>query len=132
MKDARAIIRSRMELISGMPPSERRTLEGGCGVIGIIGTEPLEGRYIIRPCEQMRNRGNGKGGGVAAAGLFGEYKSHYAIHIAYLDEAVRGQLEEEFLFPRFDIAHAENLQCLDDHREVGLDVRPPIVWRYFA
>ena len=132
MQDATAIIRSRMKLISGMPLSERRTLEGGCGVIGIIGTEPLEGRYIIRSCEQMRNRGNGKGGGVAAAGLFSDYKNHYAIHVAYLDDAVRGQLEEEFLLHKFDIAHAEKQQSLDDHHEVGLEVRPPAVWRYFA
>jgi glutamate synthase domain-containing protein 1/glutamate synthase domain-containing protein 3 len=132
MRDAAAIIRSRMQLISGMPLSERRTLEGGCGVIGIIGTEPLEGRYIIRSCEQMRNRGNGKGGGVAAAGLFGEYRNHYAIHIAYLDEAVRREVEQEFLLDKFDITHAEKQQNLDDHREVGLEVRPPAVWRYFA
>ena len=132
MKDAAAIIRSRMKLISGMPLVERRTLEGGCGVIGIIGTEPLEGRYIIRSCEQMRNRGNGKGGGVAAAGLFGAYRDRYAIHIAYLDEAVRRELEGEFLLDTFDIAHAEKQQSLEDHREVGLEVRPPTVWRYFA
>ena len=85
-----------MQFISGMPLSQRRTLEGGCGVIGISGTEPLEGRFIIRSCEQMQNRGNGKGGGVAAVGLFGEYENHYAIHIAYLDETVRAELEEEF------------------------------------
>jgi len=132
MKDASAIIRSRRELISGIPPGARRTLEGGCGVIGIIGTEPLEGRYIIRSCEQMRNRGNGKGGGVAAAGLFEEYKNHYAIHIAYLDDGVRGELEKEFLLDKFEIAHAEKQQSLDDHREVGFEVRPPTVWRYFA
>jgi glutamate synthase domain-containing protein 1/glutamate synthase domain-containing protein 3 len=132
MTDAAAIIRSRRELISGMSPGARRTLEGGCGVIGIIGTEPLAGRYIIRSCEQMRNRGNGKGGGVAAAGLFEGYKNHYAIHIAYLDEAVRGELEDEFLLHKFDIAQAEKQQSLEDHREAGLEVRPPAVWRYFA
>ncbi len=132
MKDAAAIIRSRRELVSGMPLEERRTLEGGCGVIGIIGDRPLEGRYIIRSCEQMRNRGNGKGGGVAAAGLFGEYKNHYAVHVAYLDEDVRGELEEEFIIRKFDVAHAERQRRVDDHREVGLEVRPPAVWRYFV
>ena len=132
MKDAAAIIRSRRELVSGIPLEERRTLEGGCGVIGIIGSEPLEGRYIIRSCEQMRNRGNGKGGGVAAAGLFGEYRNQYAVHIAYLDRSVRGELEKEFLLGKFDIAHAEKQGSLDDHREVGLEVRPPDVWRYFV
>jgi len=132
MQTAAAVIRSRMKLVAGLPLQERRTLEGGCGVIGIIGTEPLDGHYIIRSCEQMRNRGNGKGGGVAAVGLFGEYRNHYAIHIAYLEEAVRGEVEEEFLLHQFDIAHAEKQPSLDDHREVGLEVRPPAVWRYFA
>lgn len=132
MQIADAITRSRMNLVAGLPLPERRTLEGGCGVIGIIGTEPLDGHYIIRSCEQMRNRGNGKGGGVAAVGLFGDYRNHYAIHLAYLDEGARGEVEEEFLLHRFDIAHAEKQPNLEDHREVGLEVRPPAVWRYFA
>ena len=132
MHIADAITRSRMDLVAGLPLSGRRTLEGGCGVIGIIGTEPLDGHYIIRSCEQMRNRGNGKGGGVAAVGLFGEYRDHYAIHVAYLEERARGEVEEEFLLHRFEIVHAEKQPSLDDHREVGLEVRPPAVWRYFV
>ena len=132
MQIANAITRSRMSLVAGLPLPDRRTLEGGCGVIGIIGTEPLDGHYIIRSCEQMRNRGNGKGGGVAAVGLFGGYRDYYAIHVAYLDEAARGDVEEEFLLDKFDIAHAEKQPSLDDHRDVGLEVRPPTVWRYFA
>ena len=131
-REAAAILRSRMALIEGMPPAGRKTLEGGCGVIGIIGTEPLEGRLIIRSCEQMRNRGNGKGGGVAAVGLFGDYAKHYAVHIAYLDESVRGDVEKEFIEEPFEVAHAERQESLDDHREAGLEIRPPAVWRYFV
>ncbi len=89
--DAPAIIRARRELASAaVRPAERKTTEGGCGVIGVIGTEPIPGRLIIRSCEQMHNRGNGKGGGVAAVGLFGDRKDDYAIHIAYLDEGATG------------------------------------------
>jgi glutamate synthase domain-containing protein 1 len=132
MQTADAITCSRMKLVAGLPLPERRTLEGGCGVIGIISTEPLDGHYIIRSCEQMRNRGNGKGGGVAAVGLFAEYRNHYAIHVAYLEDAVRREVEEEFLLHNFEIAHAEAQASLDDHREVGLEVRPPLVWRYFV
>ncbi|NWG10103.1 MAG: glutamate synthase [Nitrososphaerales archaeon] len=80
----------------------------------------------------MRNRGNGKGGGVAAVGLFAAYRDRYAIHVACLDEAVRGALEKEFLVRDFDIANAEKQESLDDHREVGLEMRPPAVWRYFV
>jgi len=133
MIDSAAIIRSRMKLVSGKHSSERKTAEGGCGVIGIIGTEPLQGRLIIRSCEQMHNRGNGKGGGVAAVGIFSEdRKDDYAIHIAYLDLSAQAELERDFILSKFDISHAERQESIDDHREVGLELKPPVVWRYFV
>jgi glutamate synthase domain-containing protein 1/glutamate synthase domain-containing protein 3 len=131
-KMAEAILRSRRNMVRGRPIEKKRSLEGGCGVIGIIGSEKLEGNCIIRPCEQMRNRGNGKGGGVAAVGLFDEYKDYYALHISYLDEDARGSVEKDFVESVFDIAHAERQASLDDYRETGLAVEPPLVWRYFV
>jgi len=129
---ARAITRSRMDRIEGRPFAKKRSLEGGCGVIGLIGSEKLSGSCIIRPCEQMRNRGNGKGGGVAAVGLFDEYRDHYALHIAYLDEKARGPVEKKHIESMFHVSHAEQQVCIDDHRETGLEVEPPLVWRYFV
>ena len=126
-----AIRKSRKNLVSGRSTVQKRALEGGCGVIGVIGSEKIEGKHIIRPCEQMRNRGNGKGGGVAAVGLFDDYKYHYALHIAYLDENVRSRVEKEFIHSKFDVSHAERQASLDDFREAGLTVKPPLVWRYF-
>lgn len=99
MSDPIPIIRSRTNLIANINAAERKTVEGGCGVIGIISTEPLAGRFIICPCEQMHNRGNGKGGGVAAVGLFNDRKDDYAIHVAYLDESVKDELEKSTSFP---------------------------------
>ncbi len=131
MSQARAILTSRRRLLHS-PNPERRTAEGGCGVIGAVGTAPLPGRCIIRPCQQMRNRGNGKGGGVAASGLFSRWPKHYALHLALLDEQVRGEVEASHITSCFDIAHAETQPCLDDHREAGLEVRPPRVQRYFV
>jgi glutamate synthase domain-containing protein 1/glutamate synthase domain-containing protein 3 len=131
-KIAEAILRSRQNMVGERPFAKKRSLEGGCGVIGIIGSEKLEGNCIIRPCEQMRNRGNGKGGGVAAVGLFDEYKDLYALHISYLDEDVRGSVEKEFVESVFDVAFAEKQESLDDYRETGLEVKPPLVWRYFV
>ncbi|MBI4864454.1 MAG: glutamate synthase [Candidatus Riflebacteria bacterium] len=130
--EANAIIRSRLELVSGIELPHRRTLEGGCGVIGIIGSRPLGGRFITRACAQMRNRGNGKGGGVAAVGLFPDRADLYALHLALLDDTVRAEVEREFVEPVFTVAHAERQESLDDHRDVGLEVRPPAVWRYFV
>ena len=43
--------------------------EGGCGVVGFASTIPVKGKHIFEPAIQMHNRGNGKGGGIAAVGL---------------------------------------------------------------
>ena len=133
MKTADAIFQSRRSLIGGIDADPRKVCEGGCGVIGIIGTEALPGRLIIRSCEQMRNRGNGKGGGVAAVGLFDkQVKQHYALHVAYLEDSVRGEVEKTFIEPVYDVALDEEQPTIDDHREVGLEVKPPRVHRYFV
>jgi len=131
-KIVEAIVRSRLNMVKGKFFEKKRSLEGGCGVIGIIGSEKLDGNCIIRPCEQMRNRGNGKGGGVAAVGLFDKYKDHYALHISYLDEKVKGQVEKEFVESVFQISHTEKQKSIDDYRETGLKIKPPLVWRYFV
>lgn len=132
IKIAEAIQQSRLNLVKGRTLGRKRSLEGGCGVIGIIGSEKLPGNCIIRPCEQMRNRGNGKGGGVAAVGLFDDYKQHYALHISFLDEKAKGPVEKEFVESVFEVSHAEKQESLDDYRETGLEVKPPLVWRYFV
>jgi glutamate synthase domain-containing protein 1/glutamate synthase domain-containing protein 3 len=129
---AEAIARSRLNNVSGRTFTKKRSLEGGCGVIGLIGSEKLKGNCIIRPCEQMRNRGNGKGGGVAAVGLFDEYKDFYALHISFLDEKARGPVEKKYIQSVFHVSHAEKQKSLDDYRETGLTVKPPVVWRYFV
>lgn len=129
---AQAIVNSRLNEVKNRPVVEKRAREGGCGVIGLIGTEKLSGSCIIRPCEQMRNRGNGKGGGVAAVGLFDGYKEHYALHIAYLNHSSRDRVEKEFIQPCFEIEHAERQKSRDDYLEIRLEVEPPPVWRYFV
>lgn len=131
-KIAEAIVRSRLNMVKGRTIEKKRSLEGGCGVIGIIGSKKLKGNCIIRPCEQMRNRGNGKGGGVAAVGLFDEHKDHYALHISFLDEKAKGPVEKEFVESVFHVSHAEKQESIDDYRETGLEVKPPLVWRYFV
>ena len=131
IKNKEVIVRSRHRLAEGIQVPENRECEGGCGVIGIISTMPLEARFIIRSCSQMRNRGNGKGGGVAAVGIFPDYPNHYAIHIGYLDESIRSHIEKEFLLSNFDIDHSEKQPNIDDHRDVGLEIKPPKIYRYF-
>ena len=131
-KIAEAITGARRSLNLARPIERKRAMEGGCGVIGLIASEKLSGSSIIRPCEQMRNRGNGKGGGVAAVGLFDEYRDEYALHVAYLDENSRNPLERDYIRSVFDVAFCEPQVSMDDHCDAGLEVKPPLVWRYFV
>jgi glutamate synthase domain-containing protein 1/glutamate synthase domain-containing protein 3 len=115
--------------------------EGGCGVVGFCASEPMAARHIYEPSRQMHNRGNGKGGGIAAVGFIPEQlgvtrqvlDDYYMVHIAYLDPAVRPALEQKYLHPNFEIHSARQLETVEDWKTVpDLEVRPPDVWRYFA
>jgi glutamate synthase domain-containing protein 1/glutamate synthase domain-containing protein 3 len=115
--------------------------EGGCGVTGFACTVPVGGRFIYEPSVQMQNRGNGKGGGIAAVGLVPQemgvsaevLSSHYLIQIALLDPEVHAELERQFILPNFDIALSARVPHIDDYRDIkGLPVRPPDVHRYFV
>lgn len=115
--------------------------EGGCGVLGMIASVPIAGKHVYRSSIQMHNRGNGKGGGLAAVGLLPEQmgvskeklKDDYLIQIAYLDPAARGSVEKEFLLPYFEIHQGYELPSVTDYRDVpGLEIQPPLLWRYFA
>jgi hypothetical protein len=91
---AERIIASRAALT---PVGDRRIsirkgeAEGGCGVIGMACSEAIQGRHLLQALIQMRNRGNGKGGGVALAGIAPEafgvapevMASDYLLAIAY-------------------------------------------------
>jgi len=77
-----AILAGRRRLTRSLPKIEMNdedAAEGGCGVIGLASEVPIAGRHLFKSLEQMRNRGNGKGGGVAMVGLdpaqFGTTKS---------------------------------------------------------
>ena len=115
--------------------------EGGCGVVGFCCTEPVPGRHIYEPSRLMHNRGNGKGGGVAAVGFIPEQLNvsrevlddDYMIHVAFLDYEVRTELEEKYILPCFDVETSAKLDTVDDWTTVdGLEVKPPDVWRYFV
>lgn len=115
--------------------------EGGCGVLGMIASEPIAGKHVYRSSIQMHNRGNGKGGGLAAVGLVPEQlgvsketlEDDYLIQIAYLDPTARGSVEREFLIPYFEIHHGYEVPHVKDFRDVpGLTLQPPVIWRYFA
>jgi glutamate synthase domain-containing protein 1/glutamate synthase domain-containing protein 3 len=135
------ILKSRARLPHGEIPSKKPAEEGGCGVTGFISSIPVRGRHIYEPSVQMHNRGNGKGGGIAAVGLSAEnlgvsqeiLDTHYLLQVALLDPGARPDVEKSAIKPFMDVHKAENIPTLDDYREVeGLEVKPPDVWRYFV
>lgn len=115
--------------------------EGGCGVTGFACTIPVGGRHIFEPSVQMHNRGNGKGGGLAAVGLVAEQlgvsrqmlEEDFLLQIALLDESVLPELEKNFIRPHFRVDQEGFVDTIDDYRDLpGLEVKPPAVKRYFV
>jgi glutamate synthase domain-containing protein 1/glutamate synthase domain-containing protein 3 len=115
--------------------------EGGCGVTGFAANVPVAGRHIFQPSVQMHNRGNGKGGGIAAVGLDADalgvsqetLDEDYLIQIAYLDAEIRHQVEARFIDEVYKVSHVRHQPTIQDWRDLpGLMVKPPEVWQYFV
>lgn len=138
---AKEILASRKDLVVG-PRAEfkKAAEEGGCGVVGFAASVPVGGKHIFEPSIQMHNRGNGKGGGIAAASLVPEQlgvdtqtlRDDYILQIALLDPDALKTVEENFISPNLRIDHKTEVTPVADYRDVGLDVRPPDIVRYFV
>lgn len=135
------LIASRSALTHDTIKAHTAEAEGGCGVLGMIASVPIAGKHVYRSSIQMHNRGNGKGGGLAAVGLLPEQmgvskeklEDDYLIQIAYLDPAARKDVERNFVLPYFEIHQGYEVPSVTDYREVpGLEIQPPLIWRYFA
>ncbi|MEW6754070.1 MAG: glutamate synthase [Candidatus Latescibacterota bacterium] len=139
---AEALLGARAALRPPGPwPPRPPEAEGGCGVTGFACTIPVGGRHIYEPSIQMRNRGNGKGGGIAACGLVPRelgvsrrvLEDDYILQVALLDRAARAEVEKAFVDPCFEVDQGGLIPTLDDYRQVPLlEVRPPDVVRYFV
>src|SRR5210317_1888418 len=111
------ILKSRGRLPHDDIPSKKPAEEGGCGVTGFISSIPVRGRHIYEPSVQMHNRGNGKGGGIAAVGLSAEdlgvsqkiLDTHYLLQIALLDPEARPEVETSFIEPFLEVHKTEKL-----------------------
>ncbi|MBU1340587.1 MAG: glutamate synthase [Proteobacteria bacterium] len=134
------ILASRGRLPHIKTPVNKCDEEGGCGVTGFMASIPIAGRHIYEPSVQMHNRGNGKGGGIAAVGLSASdlgiprdvLEDHYLLQVAYLDETVIPKVESTNITALFDIYKSERTPTIDDYTAIGLEVKPPDVWRYFV
>jgi glutamate synthase domain-containing protein 1/glutamate synthase domain-containing protein 3 len=138
----KALAASRRRLAVGLPEAlSSPDAEGGCGVIGMAASVPVAGRHLLQALAQMRNRGNGKGGGIAAAGLdpaaLGVSREvlagDYLLSIAYLEPAVRAAVEAGHIRPTFVVDHVHSFTRDADWRDIpGLEVPPPQVVAYFV
>src|SRR6267143_6467458 len=135
------IIDSRRSLPVDTVQIGKQEAEGGCGVVGLACNVPVEGKYLLQSLVQMRNRGNGKGGGIAAVGLVPEQlgvskktlEEDYILQVAYLDKSVRKQVEEEHIRPFFLVDYEARVEAVDNYHSIpGLEVEPPEVFRYFV
>ena len=142
--DIKKILHSKRNLNQALQISEKinaMEAEGGCGVVGFCCTEPVPGKHIHEPSRLMHNRGNGKGGGIAAVGFIPEQlgvsrevlDDCYMLHIAYLDASAHHAVENKYIDPVFDIKKSAKLDTVIDWKSVpGLEVKPPDVYRYFV
>lgn len=135
---AQLILRSRSRLVDPVDPRNflrKAEAEGGCGVIGIASSVPIEGRHLLQSLIQMRNRGNGKGGGAALAGIdpavFGVSQQllteSYLLAIAYLDASAQSEVEREHVEAPYEVAQIHTFPIL-----ATLDPAPPKVVVYLV
>jgi len=120
-RDMIRLVESRKKLIPPPDSQRKQEMEGGCGVVGLACNEKISGRHIMQALVQMHNRGNSKGGGVAAFGLDARQlgvdqmtlDEDYLIQIAYLDPSARKQVEEEFLLSNLNVHSYNPLKALE-------------------
>src|ERR1700690_3018561 len=112
LNNANAIIKSRHYFREADKLVNRNTVEaeeGGCGVTGFACNIRVGGRHIFTPSVQMHNRGNGKGGGLAAVGLSPAklgvdqetLDNAFLLQVAILDKTVLAEMEARFIRPHF-------------------------------
>ena len=138
------LLDSRARLVSELQPAtpdRKIEEEGGCGVVGFCCSQPVAARHIYEPSRQMHNRGNGKGGGIAALGFVPEQlgvsremlEGHYMLHVAFLDTGILNEMEGKYIAPCFEVGARQRLETVEDWTAVeGLEARPPDVYRYFV
>ena len=124
------------------PVTDGKSLEaeGGCGVVGAACEIPIAGKHFLKSLNQMKNRGNGKGGGISVLGLDPAFfdvdqqtlDENYLLLIAYLDESKRIEIENKYIMKNFEIKHMALFPHVDDYKSIGLEVKPPEVFYYFV
>lgn len=135
------LIASRRSLGGAVSIPHQTEAEGGCGVIGMAASVPISGQHLLQALQQMRNRGNGKGGGIAAVGLDADFfgvqpmilANDYLLVVAYLDSSVRSEVESTFVEPTFIVDETFQISALPEFNALpGPEIAPPEVCCYFV
>lgn len=114
--------------------------EGGCGVVGFTSTKRVGGKHLLAALEQMSNRGNGKGGGVALLGLDASQfnisqevlDTHYLVVIAYLNESFKEEIEQKYIYSNLNVVQTGKFETIEDFVSIDLEIRPPTCHYYFC
>lgn len=104
-------------------------IPSGCAISGIFSKsgKKMTGEDIITSIEVMHDRSNGLGGGIAAYGIYPEYKDYYAFHVFYDNTACKHECEK-FLEEHFDIINLSKIPT----RKIPEITDEPLIWRYFV
>ena len=108
--------------------SDQRYVPSGCATAGMLHRrgELIGGEAITRMIANMRDRGNGLGGGFVGYGIYPQMKDCYAFHVMFDREGMRSPVEE-LLERKLTLIRSERIPTLPT-AGVGL---APLFWRYF-
>jgi glutamate synthase domain-containing protein 1 len=100
-----------------------------CGIVGILNElgEVISGKMVIQATNAMEYRYNGLGGGFAGYGIYPKHKEFYALHILFLNEERKNEVEE-ILSENVKIIHDEEIPT----RKASPLSSNYIPWRYFV
>ena len=109
------------------PHNDAKVIDA-CSLFGAMDTsgKRFGGDGVIKAIANMHFRGNGLGGGFAIYGLYPEYAEQYALHIMYLSDEAKPEVEA-FLKRRFRVVAAEEVPM----QPTPAVKNPPLVHRYF-
>lgn len=101
----------------------------GCAISGMMSEtgRRFNAEEIMRSIANMRERGNGLGGGFAGYGIYPDHAHHYALHILY--ETPVAQAETERIIGRRCVLHGEEAIPT---RPVETIRNLPLLHRYFV
>jgi glutamate synthase domain-containing protein 1 len=104
-------------------------IPSGCALSGIINRRGIRfsGELIMKSIALMHDRSNGLGGGFAAYGIYPEYKDFYALHLMYMNQTCRDEVEK-IIKDNFSIEVEERIPT----RNLKAIEKPPNLWRYFV